>query len=157
VSAPPDLYPEGGLLAFATQEDVEIRLGRVLSEAEGFQADAVITTVTGLIADAVDRSAAWAADLDPVPETLRALCVEKAIGAIANPSNLASESEQLGAHQRSHTFPRAGDVGLFLTDAEQRRSREAVYGATTGSSSPRSMIDRVTDLRENRGVDEEPG
>lgn len=143
-------------MAFATDDDVATRLGRVLTSAEEAQATAVIATVTGLIADAAGRDGDWATALSPVPETLKALCVEKAVGAIVNPSNLAAQSETLGAASRSQTFPRSGDVGVFLTDAETRLVSWAVYGTNSGTASPESMVDRVIDLAEGREVDEDP-
>jgi hypothetical protein len=133
---------------FAKPSDVAGRLGRDLTTKEEGIATAVIATVTGLITDAVDRDAEWATDLDPVPEGLKALCVEKAIGAISNPSNLASESETVGSYQHGQSFPRSGDVSVFLTPFEERLAARAVYGSNAGSSAPDSIIDRVVQLRE---------
>lgn len=141
-------------MPFATPADVATRLGRALSAAEQVLATQVIESVTGQIADAVDRDAAWAAALDPVPKTLKTLCVEKVIIVGTNPNGLAAESEDLGAHSYSRTFQRSNDVGIFLTENEKRLAREAVYGTLAGSSSPRSMIDRIQDLNESRDVDE---
>jgi hypothetical protein len=69
---------------------------------------------------------------------------------LTNPAGVAAES--LGAH--SVTYQRERDGGLFITEAEGRGLRLAVYGTNTGSSSPRSVTDRIIDLRENRDVDE---
>lgn len=112
-------------MAFAEPDDVATRLGRELTEPEEGVATSVIITVTGLIAALLDQDAEWVTDLDPVPAYFQALCVEKAIGAIANPSNLAAESEQLGAYQHSQTFPRSLDAGVFLTAYERREVRRA--------------------------------
>jgi hypothetical protein len=120
-------------MPFATFEDVAIRLGRPLTAAEEAMAGSVIELVTGLIADAVGKDAAWAVALDPVPPTLRAVCVEKTLAVGSNPNRLAAFSEQLGAHQVSKTFPRS-DVGVFLTDEEERRVRAAVYGGRDSGS-----------------------
>jgi len=141
-------------MAFATGEDVEARLGRSLSAAETTTAEGVIATVTSLITDQVDRDADWAAALDPVPEVLKALCVEKAVAILANPTPGAIASESLGAH--SVTYAREGANGLFLSEMEARLARLAVYGTLTGSSTPRSVVDRMIDLAESRDVDEEP-
>lgn len=135
---------------FAEPKDVETRLGRPLSDKENDVATSVITTVTGLIADSVGRDAAWAEGLDPVPEALKSICVEKAIGAIANPTNLASSSEALGAYSRSQTFPRSADVSVFLSEFEERLIDRAVYGNASTVAYPESTVDRVIDLREGR-------
>lgn len=141
-------------MAFATHEDVQTRLGRDLTEQEQGTATDVIADVTGLIVDCVDRDSDWAAGLDPVPAALKAICVEKALAAIVNPRGVASQSESLGAHSHSETFRRTADVGVFLTPLEERRVARAVYGRNSGSSTPRSVLDRTIDLAEGRDVDE---
>lgn len=141
-------------MAFATYSDVSTRLGRSLTSAEQSQATEVIATVTGLIVDVVDRDADWAKELSPVPEALKAICVEKAISVITNPQGVASYSEALGAHSYSQTSRRSADVGVFLTPFEERQVQRAVYGRNSGSSTPRSLVDRVIDLNEGRDPDE---
>lgn len=143
-------------MAFATVEDVERRLGRDLTVAEAALTEDVIESVTAQIVDAVDRDADWATALDPVPGVLKTLCVEKVIVVGTNPNGLAVESKNLGAFSYSRTFQRSNDSGILLTEEEARRVRAAVYGSNAGSSTPRSVIDRVIDLNENRDVDEEP-
>lgn len=135
-------------MPFAEPKDVQARLGRSLTSAEEETASAVIAAVTGLIVDCVDRSAEWATSLDPVPEALKAICVEKAISAITNPTSLASESESLGAYQHSQTFQRSSDVGIYLSPFEERLISRAVYGATSGSASAVSMVDRLVQSRD---------
>jgi hypothetical protein len=136
-------------MVFAKAEDVEKRIVRPLTVAEKATAESVISTVTGLIIDCVGRDQAWADDLDPVPVALTGLCVEKAIGAVSNPLNLAAQSEALGAYSNSQTFPRSGDVGVFLSPFEERIVSRAVYGTTTGSSVPKGMFDREIELVES--------
>lgn len=139
-------------MAFASAEDVAERFPRDLTVDEEVIADAVIASVTGQITDAVDRDSGWAAALDPVPETFKALCVEKAISAISNPMNVASESETLGAWSRSQTFPRLQDVGALLTAAEERRVRQAWYGLSA-SARTTSVIDDVLDHFDDGEID----
>lgn len=143
-------------MAFATVDDVATRLGRALTEAEEAMASQTIEAVTAQIVDAVDRDGAWADALDPVPGLLKALCVEKVIVVGSNPNSLAAESETLGAHSRSRTFQRSNDSGIFLTDAEQRQCRLAVYGSNSGTASSESVVDRLIDLDEGRDVDVDP-
>lgn len=141
-------------MAFATADDVATRLGRSLTDAEEATAEQVIALATGLIADEVDRDAAWAEDLDPVPEALKGICVEKAKVAVSNPSGAAAIQEAIGSYSYSRTAPRSEDGGVFLTEAEGRIIRQAVYGTSAGSSSPRALPDRMIDLAESRDVDE---
>lgn len=133
-------------MAFPTYTEVATRLGRTLTTAEQAIATAVIGSTTGLIAEAVGRDSDWAGDLDPVPQTLSELCIQKAIGAITNPSGVASHSETLGAYQHSETFPRAADIGVFLSPDERARVRRAVYGSSIASPRVGSVLDEVYPL-----------
>lgn len=119
---------------FATAQDVATRMGRELTAAEEAQAEFVIATVQGLLVETVSKDAVWADALDPVPLALRAICVEKARAVLANPTNIASQTESLGAWSHSETFPRSqDDIGIFLTDAEARIARFAVHGTNRAS------------------------
>ena len=129
--------------AFATAADVGTRLLRELTDAEEAAVELVLDDITSQIIAEVGRDEDWANELDPVPAYLKAICVEKAISAIANPSNLASSSETLGAHSFSQTFPRAGDGGAILSDDECRRVREAVYGSGIASPRMESVLDDI--------------
>lgn len=115
-------------MAFAVADDVATRLMRELTAAEEALAEYAIETVTGLISDALDKDADWAEDLTPVPTALSALCVEKAVGLIVNPSNVASQSESLGAFSHSETYPKASDIGIFLSAADISRVKRVVFG-----------------------------
>lgn len=143
-------------MALATPEDVEKRLGRALAGGEEGIAESVIATVTGLIIDCAGREQAWADALDPVPVALKGLIIEKVVGAISNPFNLAAQSDTLGAYSGSQTFPRSSDIGVFLTPFEERIVSRAVYGSTTGSALPKGMFDREIELAEspNEEIDE---
>jgi hypothetical protein len=113
------------MAAFATAEDVQARMLRAeLSDEESAAAALVIDVVTGLITDTVGEDPEWAEGLDPVPTTYRALCIEKAVSAIANPEALAATTERLGHHEEGRTFSRSRDVGIELTAAEERRIRK---------------------------------
>ena len=116
-------------MAFATAADVEARLGRDLTVAEEAAAEAVIETVTGLVLEV-----AGTAESSPVPTYYTALAVEKAVGAISNPSNLASESETLGAHTHAQTFPRSLDLGVFLSEREEYQVRRIANGLVSSST-----------------------
>lgn len=118
---------------FATSADVQTRLGYALTAQQTEQAAHVIARVTGLIRDLLGKDQQWADSLDPVPEVFATLCEDKAIGVVVNPTNLASESEQLGAYQHSQTFQRAMDGGVFLTEAEKREVRKAAGVASFAS------------------------
>lgn len=130
-------------MAFATTDDIELRLGREITAEEAAMAEQVIEAVTAQIVDAVDRDADWAENLDPVPGLLKTLCIEKVIVVGTNPSGLASETESLGAHSYGRTFPRVSDNGLFLTADEQRLVRMAVYGANAATARQESLVDEL--------------
>lgn len=134
-------------MAFAATDDVATRLGRALTTAEEGMVELVLDSVTSLIAEAVDRDDAWADDLDPVPMTLRVICIEKAVGIAANPTALVSASEQLGAYQHSQTYARmTSPAPILLSDEERRRARRAVYGLNTASPRVPSIADDIFPL-----------
>lgn len=134
-------------MAFATTTDVETRLGRGLTSAESALAAAVITSVEGLIAEALGKDQDWIDALDPVPTTLSQLCIEKAVALITNPEGAASVSETLGAYSNSTTFPRAADIGIFLSRDEVARVRQAVSGLSRGTARQASVVDDVIEIR----------
>lgn len=139
-------------MAFAVANDVATRLGRSLTTAETSLCTQTIEAVTAQIIDEVDRTAAWAAALSPVPGVLKTLCVEKCVVAIANPNGLAAESETLGQHSHSRTFQRTSDVGVFLTENEKRLARLAVYGTLSGSSRTHATVDDVFDYADDAQI-----
>lgn len=136
-----DLYLYPGAIpdelgdTLATADDVAARLGRDLTPAEITQAEAAIAATTGLIATEVGLTAVEVVAINPRPGYLKTLCVEKAVAVIVNPHGLAASSEQLGQWQHSETYPRAADIGLFLSDGERRRIRRAVRGGAFQATS----------------------
>lgn len=141
-------------MAFATAEDVATRLGRDLSAAEEALAEYVIDSVTGEIVDAVDQDADWATALTPVPSVFKTLCVEKVVVVGTNPNGLASESKTLGQASQSRTYQRSNDDGIFLTDSEKRKVREAYYGTLSGTSRTRSALDDVFDYADDGEIND---
>lgn len=130
-------------MAFATSADVQVRLGRDLTDPETALADQVIDNVSELIIEAVNRDDDWADALDPVPTTLKVLCIEKALAAIVNPTSLMALSEQLGAYQHTDTYQRLEDgsaLGVFLSASERRRVRKAIYKADIHTARMESII-----------------
>lgn len=132
---------------FATTEDVATRLGRELTDAERYQVSGALTAVGGFICSAADRQPDW--EPDPTPAYFKELSIQKAIAALVNPANLASQSEQLGAFQHSETFQRSQDGGLTLSDDEGRAVRDAAYGTGAGSARTRAVVDDVFDYADD--------
>lgn len=129
------------MAAFAVHADIATRLGRDLTTKEQAQATAALDAIAGLIREAAGKAADWTPS--PAIPLYKTLSIEKVVGVITNPANLAAESEQLGDHEYSQTFPRAGDIGIFLTDAEERRVCRAAFH--TNSASPRMTSELVED------------
>jgi hypothetical protein len=121
-------------MALATTTDVETRLGRSLTAAEEAMAEQVLELVEGMILEITGAD-----EPSPVPLYYKALCIEKVIMVGTNPNGLASESETLGAHSHSRTFQRASDIGVFLTDSEERTIRRIANNKVSGSSRPHSL------------------
>lgn len=134
-------------MPFATLQDVATRLGRSLTTPESNLAEYIIETTTGLIVEAVGRDLAWADALDPVPATLKAICVEKAIAVGTNPNQLATHTEELGVARETRTFrPGGGTAGstqpdIYLTADEERRARRAIGGPASRSVVLPSVVD----------------
>lgn len=117
-------------MAFATVDDIQVRLGRAPTEAEAAMAEQGIEIVTGLIADVVGETDAWAENLDPVPAYYRLLCIEKVLKVGANPALVQSITEQLGSFATTKSFPRYEEMGFGLTDAERRQIKRVYAGST---------------------------
>ena len=138
--ADPLYYPAHGAgWGFATTADVATRLGRELTEAEAESTTAIIASVTSQIAAALDLTDDWAETLEPVPALFTAMCVDKAVAALTNPSGVTSQT--LGAFSVSYAGAAVGG-GVVLTDADERRVRAAWWGGA-GSSRATSIADDV--------------
>lgn len=133
-------------MAFATADDIASRLGRALGVSETAPVDLLLELATGAIAAAADRDDDWAAALSPVPTMLKAICIELVVRALANPQNLDSMQEGLGAHQYSVRFRQAG---ILPTEMEERIIRRTVYGTNAAST-------RANDLANHVGFDTWP-
>lgn len=128
----------------ATADDVKARLGRDLTASETTIVNAVLPAIIGLFSDATGKTVD---DLEAGGYgRLKTIAVEKAAMIVNNPRGLASMSEQLGSAQRSETYPRASDIGIFLSDEEERQVREAVFGAGRGSARVPSLITDLYDV-----------
>lgn len=94
-------------------------MGRELTDSERETAEFILDVVSQAIAEEFDVP-------EPAPSVVKMVCVEKVVGALNNPQGLATFSEQLGSYQRSGTFPRAADIGIFLSEQDRRAIRRAV-------------------------------
>lgn len=130
--------------AYATSEDVTARLGRDLTDAEAASVDFLLEAAGGLIREALLKPEDW--EPDPVPSVFRFLSVEVACRIFANPESAGLILERLGAHEHRLDFRGVdGSGGLFLSPAEIRRLRMAVYGRTTESVRVGSIFREVGD------------
>jgi hypothetical protein len=134
------------MAAFTTSDDVATRLARELTAAEDAQADLLIEQATALIADAAGKDDDWALALSPVPDALAALTIEVAARAMAAPIGVRSQQETIGSYNHSESYPDQLAQGLHLTAAEERRVRRIVFGTTTASTRPGSVLDDLYDL-----------
>lgn len=142
-------------MALASTDDVAARLGvSALSAEQAGAATLLLDLATAVVVEAVDKDADWAAALSPVPDVLRGLTVELVCRAMASPQGLTSASVTLGEATRTETYRRDPSSPLVLTTQEQLLARGAVYGTTSGSSTPRALPDRLNDLAYLRDVDE---
>jgi hypothetical protein len=134
------------MTAFATLDQLALRLGKTdandLTTAESAQGQMLLELATRLITAAVGKTDTWAATLDPVPPYLLALCLDAAWRAMRNPGGVSSESETLGAYSHTARYEFSSDqgTGVTLTEAEQRAARRAVYGVSSRSAYPISIV-----------------
>lgn len=142
-------------LTFATLDELALRLpgpalsGEELSEKQQAQGTMLLTLATSAIADAAGKDDDWVMGLTEIPPVLRAVCLEMVARTMVNPGGARSESESLGQYSHATSFTDAAH-GLALTDHEVLLVRRAVHGRLSGSSRPRSIMDRV---RAATGVD----
>lgn len=129
-------------MAFAETTDVEARLGRSFAGSEEAMAGAALDAVSSLIAAAAGKAED---DIDPVPAYLKWLAVEKVVSLLRNPEGVASMSKTLGAVQESKTYPRASDIGIFLSDREESQVRFYVFGSDRSTFRVPSLIDDLYD------------
>lgn len=138
------------MTAFCTPGDIAGRLGRDLTAVEAVQVPVLITSVTGLVAAACDKTDAWATALTPVPPGVRVVSIEAVIRVLLNPAGVRSETEQLGQHQHSVSFADGtGGAGIYLTPPEEIRVRRAVFGASSATTMPRTTYDQAIELVED--------
>lgn len=132
-------------MAFATAQDVADRLAKTLTTLEQTAATAVIDTVTGLIAYEAGETDAWATALSPVPAYYKALCIDKTVLALVNPTNAESTSESLGAYSNHVIYTRgtAHELGIFLDDDEVRKVRQIANNAVSVSVPVHSLLHDV--------------
>lgn len=144
-------------ITFATVDELALRLGTTLTDTQAATGRMLLEMATGLIIEAVDKTDAWAATLDPIPRYLRAVCLEAVARVSQNPAGVSSESETLGAYSRTsrYEFHRGADQpsGLVLTDIEERLCRRAVWGSNTaGARTPPRVLEDVISLWENGDI-----
>lgn len=123
---------------FASIEDIKIRTGRPLTDAETSQAQLYLELAAGLICQAVGKGEAWANELDPIPPVLRVVSIEVAARVMSNPELATRFDETLGAYRKMGIYK---VTGLELSEGEERLVRFAVYGTNTGYSTPDSLAD----------------
>jgi hypothetical protein len=111
---------------FATVDDIAVRLGRTLTEAEANLSEQVIELTSGMIRDAAGQDADW--DPTPVPALFTAICIDKVLIVASNPNLLTSEVKTLGDAERRRDF--AHSDGLALTDEEIRKIKRLISGST---------------------------
>lgn len=142
-------------MAFATVDEVAIRLGYDLTEKQVAQAELLLTIATGIIAGALGKDDAWAAALDPVPAILLGVTLDMVAGVMENPGGARSESETLGAYSHTTSYT-DGAHGMLLTDDWLRLCRLAVFGRRSGTFMPGTTVDLVLELTETGEIAEFP-
>lgn len=130
---------------FAEPTDIATRLGRSLSTAEEAAVEQLITSATGVIAEAAGKDDEWAEELDPVPAVIKTLTIEMVLRAASNPEGVDSTTETLGQYSRTDRFTvGAGDAeGIFLSDAEGRLVRRVIQGASAGTALQAVLLDEL--------------
>lgn len=133
---------------FATLDQLAVRLGRTsedeLTEAQRAQGELLLALVSGLIRDAAGKAIDW--EPDPASILLRAVCLEAAARVMTNPAGVRTESETLGQHQHSVSYP-DGHSNVYLTAREAKLVRGAA-GSRSATTMPGTTLDLLVELRE---------
>ncbi len=133
-------------MAWPTNTDIGTRLARELTTAESGQADLLLEQAISLVADACGKDDDWSLALDPVPAALASIVIETVVRTMAVPPGLRSQQETLGTYSHSESYPDQLAQGMELTASERLRARRIVYGRTSGSSRPASIVHDILDL-----------
>lgn len=128
---------------FASVQDVEVRIGRDLDDAEQALADYVLRATTALIAEELNHDADWVAALTPVPPTFAAVCVTRAVDAVSNPSVVQATTESLGAYSISQTLRRSTEDFACLSASERAAVRLAWYRTDSATVFPASILEEL--------------
>lgn len=149
---PIDFVPDPpGPARFATVNDVQLRLGRDLTEAEEATVDLLLTLATATIANAADLDDVKAAAIDPVPTVIRGFTVELTCRALANPDGLFSKSETIGSYSYTQSFNKDVSSAMALSDTETLVIRRTLLGSNSGSARAETVLDLGTELDEHEG------
>jgi hypothetical protein len=134
---------------FATLNELAIRLGRAssaeLTAAQTAQGNLLLELASGLIREAAGKEFDW--EPDPVPTILRAVCLDMCRRVMTNPAGVRSESETLGAHQHSVSYP-DGTSDLYLTPREVTLVRVVSGSSGRATTIPGTTIDLLIELRD---------
>lgn len=133
---------------FATLDDLAVRLGRLDSSAltatQQAQGTLLLTLASGLIREAGGKLYDW--DPDPESIVLRAICLEACARVMTNPAGVRTESETLGQHQHSVSYP-DGHSAVYLTPREAKLVR-GVAGGGSATTIPATTVDLLIELRD---------
>lgn len=145
-------YPEDGYEVLDVQPgrntaaavtDVQRRMGALWADSYADQVGYLLDEVTGLLAEACDQTPAELCELEPIPPAVRVIAVEAVVRVLFNPVGAQARQETLGSYSHSDTFVQNGPnaaAGLMLTPTEERRARQAVFGASSGTARVRSTF-----------------
>lgn len=134
---------------FAETTDIETRLARSLTDAEGDLVEQLLESIGDEILEATGHDEDWADALDAdekIYKAFKGVSIEAVRRLLTNPSSAESLSEQLGSYSHTERFrEEALSAGLYLTDQERRRVRKVVYGRNVVSTRMESVISEAYD------------
>ena len=146
----PVRYGMVGADAFATIEDVSMRLGRDLGEAEEGTVGLLLELASAAIRAAIDKPEGWSPS--PVPALLKGFCIEVTCRGFLNTGGLFSKSETIGSYSYTNSFNRELPSGIALTEAETLVLRRSVWGTNAGSARAENVLDDLAcDLDDHEG------
>jgi hypothetical protein len=121
------------LQSLASVDDMAVRLGYPLVDAEADRAQAALDDASELIRDVAGIT--WADDageLVGVPLTVRSICLAAALRSFTNPQALVQRTIGDSARSYDRSGREGGEV-VYLTDEEERRIKRAAGGSTFAS------------------------
>ena len=138
-----DPIPVAPKYTLAPFRDVQVRVGRDLTDSEAAQAELMGRQATIAIYPLLPKPSSWVPTGD-VYDYLNVVAVEMVARTFANPDDLQSRSESIGSYSYTSRYNRNAP-GMVLTKPEELTIAQVVFGANSASVKVCSQADEYAE------------